>query len=90
MDLQAILAMLTPIVVWLATLGIKELMAKVPSWVITTFVVPIVSILYTLISQWLTTPGMSVYAQAGLGLVGTWLYELIKNIRSATATPPTQ
>ena len=51
MDIQEIILMLTPIVVWGVTQLVKFVKPKLSGWVLTGIVVPALSVLITIVSQ---------------------------------------
>jgi len=75
-------SLLTPAVVWLVTYLVPIVKKDVPSWVITTFIVPVLSTLTTVVMQALGhAPNFALNLL--LGLAATFLHEFLKNIESA-------
>ena len=79
--LDIILSALTPVVVALAVQVAKFLKSgPIPGVVITAVLVPAFSGIYTLITQTLL-PGTPHWSfQVAYGLVGTWIFELLKQL----------
>lgn len=89
MDLNQIILMLTPIVVWVVTQLVKFLKPKISGWVLTGIVVPLLSIAITVVTQFVGVP-TDFLKQVLIGLLAVFLQELFKqfsqgNDKSQTA-----
>lgn len=77
--------LITPVVTmaaaWIVTLVKKDL----PPWIVTTFLVPVISAVQTAIPGW-QSPDLPWYISFALGMLGTFLFEFLKNIKNAKST----
>lgn len=78
-----IVAVLMPLIVWLATTTINWIRAKVSTGgfgglVVVQLIVPILSLLVAWIADYALNPGLSFWLLVALGILGTYLSELIK------------
>jgi len=79
MEITEIIVTLTPIVVFLAAQLIKLVKGAIPGYVITVFIVPLLSLGYTALSQLVVSPEISIWLQLGYGLAAVFVYELYKD-----------
>ncbi|MBK8609088.1 MAG: hypothetical protein IPL84_03875 [Chitinophagaceae bacterium] len=77
MDLNQIILMLTPVIVWAATQLVKLVKPKISGWVLTGLVVPLLSIAITIIAQYVGVGGDFI-VQVVVGLLAVFLQELFK------------
>ena len=73
---------LTPAVVYLATLSATAVKAGLPGWVVVSIIVPAVSALVAAVAQWL---GMTTdfWPHFVLGLLAVYVNEFFKQIKQA-------
>lgn len=83
--LQLLQTLLPPIVVTLVTELVKKIKLVIAPKVIVGIAVPVISLVVSLLAYW-TGAITDVWATFVVGLVGTFLYELKKQL---TETPPT-
>lgn len=77
-----LLKLLGPGIVFLATLLVNLTKKNIPAWVVTTFLVPLLSAAQQLVAGWLgTVPDF--WTHFLLNLVSVFFYEFLKNITTA-------
>jgi hypothetical protein len=86
--ITAIIAILTPFVVFGVTKLVTIYLPKLQGWGIVAIVVPIVGFLVTLVSNLITNAAPLWYIQLALGLLAVFINELYKQLKQAL-TPPT-
>lgn len=89
MDLNQIILMLTPIIVWAVTQIVKAVKPKISGWVLTGILVPVLSVAITIVTQFVGVP-TDFLKQVLIGLLAVFLQELFKqfsqgNDKSQTA-----
>jgi hypothetical protein len=80
--LDIILSALTPVFVTVAVQAAKFFKKNIPGAVITPILVPAFSGIYTLVTQTLLPGTPHWYFQLAYGLVGTWIFEFVKQLKS--------
>lgn len=78
-----LVALIVPVVVWLATTAVNWVKAKLGSGgfggtVVVTLIVPALSLAVAWITEALLNPGLSYWVLVGLGVLGTFFNEFIK------------
>ena len=78
-----LVALIIPIVVWLATTAVNWVKSKLGTGgfggtVVVTLIVPALSLAVAWIAEALLNPGLSYWALVGLGVLGTFFNEFIK------------
>jgi len=77
-----IIAALSPVFVYLGTKLALWVKPNIPSAIVTTILVPVLSGLSGWLSS-LVTPDLSWYYVAAIGLAGTFIHEFLNNIKKA-------
>lgn len=78
-----LVALIVPVVVWLATTAVNWVKSKLGTGgfggtVVVTLIVPALSLAVAWIAQQLLNPGLSYWMLVGLGVLGTFFNEFIK------------
>ena len=87
---QAIIGILSPLVVWGVTQIIKAILPSIQGWGIVAVVVPVVGLLVTLVTNLVTNAGPHWYFQLALSLLAVFVQEFYKQIKQAATEPPAQ
>ena len=81
MEIQQIILLVTPIIVWVVTWMVKNLFSKLPGWAVVGIVVPVISLALALITNVLTI-GDNFWLQLVVGVIAVFINEVKKQIKT--------
>lgn len=79
MDANTIIQAATPFIVFLAVAVAKLAKANIPGWIITVGLVPLFSVLVTVVTG-IVFPGSPFWSQVVSGLLAVFIYEVKKQL----------
>lgn len=79
MDYTQIVLLLTPLVVWLATWLVKQVLSSLPGWVLVGLIVPLISIIVALISNAISIAD-NFWIQVAIGVLAVFINEVKKQL----------
>jgi len=81
MDIQQIILLITPVIVWVVTWMVKNLFSKLPGWAVVGIVVPLISLALALITNAISI-GDNFWLQLAVGVIAVFINEIKKQIQT--------
>ena len=81
MEIQQIVLLVTPVVVWIATWIVKNLFLRLPGWAVVGIVVPVISLALALITNVMAI-GDNFWLQLVVGVIAVFINEVGKQIKT--------
>ena len=81
MEIQQIILLVTPVIVWVVTWMVKNLFSKLPGWAVVGIVVPLISLALALITNAIAI-GENFWLQLAVGVIAVFINEVKKQIKT--------
>ena len=81
MEIQQIILLVTPVIVWIVTWMVKNLFSKLPGWAVVGIVVPLISLALALITNAISI-GDNFWLQLAIGVIAVFIYEIKKQVQT--------
>ena len=81
MEIQQIILLVTPVIVWVVTWMVKNLFSKLPGWAVVGIVVPVISLALALITNVMAI-GDNFWLQLVVGVIAVFINEVKKQIKT--------
>ena len=81
MEIQQIILLVTPVIVWVVTWMVKNLFSKLPGWAVVGIVVPLISLALALITNAIAI-GDNFWLQLAVGVIAVFINEVKKQIKT--------